>query len=64
VSYDAVAKTIHWLTALAIIVMFGLAWIMTNDVLPAGPLKYGLYQAHKSLGILILVLSVPASFGG
>lgn len=54
-SYTAVAKTLHWLIALAIIGMLALGWIMTS--LPNGPDKFSLFQWHKSIGITILLLS-------
>jgi cytochrome b561 len=55
-SYSAVAKTLHWLIALAIIGMLALGWIMTSQ--PNGPAKFSLFQWHKSIGITILLLSL------
>jgi cytochrome b561 len=57
VRYDSVAKTLHWLIALAIIGMLIVGWVMTS--LPQGsPYKFPLFQWHKSIGITILLLSV------
>jgi len=56
-SYDSVAKTLHWLIAFAIVAMLIIGWTMTN--LPKGdPLKFPLFQWHKSVGITILLLSL------
>lgn len=55
-SYDPVAKTLHWLIALAIIGMLALGWIMAD--LPNGPEKFSLFQWHKSIGLTILVLAL------
>jgi cytochrome b561 len=54
--YNAVAKTLHWLIALGIIGMLALGWIMGS--VPNGPLKFSLFQWHKSIGITILLLSL------
>ncbi len=55
-SYTAVAKTLHWLIAVAIIAMLIIGWTMTS--LPKGEEKFALFQWHKSIGITILLLSV------
>lgn len=56
-SYDNVAKTLHWLIAFAIVAMLAIGWIMTS--LPKGdPNKFALFQWHKSVGITILLLSL------
>ncbi len=55
-SYNAVAKTLHWLIAWAIIGMLALGWIMTS--MANTPLKFSLFQWHKSIGITILLLSL------
>lgn len=56
IQYDPVAKTLHWLIALAIIGMLALGWIM--QALPNGPDKFSLFQWHKSVGITIMLLAV------
>ncbi|MER2519179.1 MAG: cytochrome b [Bdellovibrionales bacterium] len=55
-SYDKVAKTFHWLIALAILGMLALGWTMGDA--PNGPGKSALYGLHKSIGIAILLLSL------
>ena len=55
-SYDAVAKFLHWVIALAIIGMIALGWIMEG--MPTNSLKFSLFQWHKSIGITILLLSL------
>ncbi|MEL8055808.1 MAG: cytochrome b/b6 domain-containing protein [Pseudomonadota bacterium] len=55
--YTTVAIILHWLIALAIILMLAGGWYMTN--LPDGaPGQYELYQLHKSVGITILLLTI------
>lgn len=55
-SYDKVAKTFHWVIALAILGMLALGWTMGE--IPNGPDKFALYGLHKSIGIAILALSL------
>lgn len=55
--YGAVAMTLHWLIAAAIIGMLILGKYMHN-LEDNDPSKFGLYQLHKSTGITILTLSV------
>ncbi len=55
--YGMIAIGFHWLIAFAIIGMLALGTIMV-DMSPASPLKFTLYQWHKSVGITILVLSL------
>lgn len=51
-SYGAVAVTLHWLIAAAILanIWFGVTMVDSED--------YALYQTHKSLGLTILALSL------
>ena len=51
--YTAVAKSLHWLIAALIFVMFPLAWTMGGF---SGIQKFKLYNLHKSIGIAILAL--------
>ena len=53
--YDPVAVTLHWVIALAIIVMIPLGFFMGD--LPIS-IKFDAYIFHKSLGITVLTLSV------
>lgn len=55
--YDAVAITIHWVTALAIVAQVVMGWSMTS-MEPGSYLQFSLYQWHKSVGMTILALSV------
>lgn len=55
-SYNAVAKSLHWLIAASIIGMLALGWIMTG--MDKTPDRFALYQWHKSIGITILLLSL------
>ncbi len=54
-TYDRVAKSLHWLIALAIIFMLVLGW-MLEDL--QGQDKFRAFQLHKSVGITILLLSL------
>ncbi|MCF8479126.1 MAG: cytochrome b [Rhodospirillum sp.] len=51
-AFGAVTKLAHWLTALAVFGMIGLGWYMAD--LPLGAGKLDLYGLHKSIGVLIL----------
>jgi len=55
--YGAVAMSLHWLIAAAIVFMFWLgpymASLSEND-----PWQFPLFQLHKSIGLTILVLSI------
>lgn len=55
--YDAVAMTLHWLIAFAIISLLVIGKIMV-DLPKDDPDKFLFYQSHKSMGLLVLVLSV------
>jgi cytochrome b561 len=46
---------LHWLSGLLILVLLGLGWFMVHGDLTAST-KFDLYQLHKSLGFLGLVL--------
>jgi len=56
-TYTSVAKFLHWTIALAILGMIVLGWVM-GDIPRGDPLKFTLFQAHKSIGITILLLSI------
>ena len=51
--YGTGAIALHWLLALAIAGQLGLGFAM-----PPGPAGFALFQLHKSIGILILALTV------
>lgn len=55
--YTLIAITLHWIIALAVLLMIGLGLTMTS-VRPGSVQQFELYQLHKSIGITILVLSL------
>jgi cytochrome b561 len=56
-SYNAVAKLLHWTIALGILGMIALGWYM-GDLPRSDPMRFQLFQLHKSIGITILLLSL------
>ena len=52
--YGVVARALHWLMAALIIGLIGLGLYMTAQ--PDGDPKWGLYDLHKSLGVLVFGL--------
>lgn len=54
--YSKVAVTLHWLIAAAIVFQLALGWRMGDE--PKGPGLYALFQLHKSIGFVILFLSL------
>lgn len=54
--YTGVAIALHWLLALAILVMAGVGIYMTD--LPVSPWRMKLYNWHKWAGVSFLVLTV------
>jgi cytochrome b561 len=55
--YGAVAMTLHWLIAAAIIFMLAFGKYM-HGLPDSDPNKFAFYQLHKSIGITILVFSL------
>ncbi len=55
--YTAVAIALHWVIALAIVAMLAIGLLMTHGAIPPAT-KFKLYQAHKSIGLSILMLAV------
>lgn len=51
--YSPPAKFFHWLVALCVLLIVPIGFLMGRV---GGPLSTGLYNAHKSLGVLILAL--------
>jgi cytochrome b561 len=47
-------RRLHWWTATMIAAAFALAWVMVAVPLEQLLLKFVLYQAHKTLGLLVL----------
>jgi cytochrome b561 len=54
--YPATSKLLHWLVAACVLVTVPVAIVM--DRIGQGPTQDSLYNLHKSLGVLILVLMV------
>lgn len=60
VRYTAPAIGLHWLIGLLIVTMLAMGLIMTEMDMSAA--KFALYQNHKSLGLLILLLVFVRTF--
>lgn len=58
--YSAVAILLHWLIGLSILAMIPMGWWMSDAIEQpeAQALAYRVFQIHKSIGFLILALSV------
>jgi cytochrome b561 len=54
--YPATSKLLHWLVAACVLITAPVAIAMTR--IAEGPTQDALYNLHKSLGVLILVLMV------
>ena len=54
--YPATSKLLHWLIAASVLTTVPVAITMTR--IAEGPLQNNLYNLHKSLGVLILVLMI------
>ncbi len=54
--YDAVARTLHWVMAAAIMAL----WVVGHmiDALPKGPVRSEVIGLHKAIGVVLLVLAV------
>lgn len=52
--YSGIAKSLHWIVALCVIAIVPMGIMMGN--LPDGPAKNNVFEFHKSLGALILML--------
>jgi len=55
--FDATAITLHWLIAVAILGLLVAGFVMTG-MKPGSPQQFQLYQIHKSVGMLVLALSL------
>ncbi len=53
--YSPVAMALHWLIAALIVLEIGLGWRMEG---PPGAVTFAVYQLHKSIGIMILLLTL------
>jgi cytochrome b561 len=57
VGYGLVSKNFHWIMTVVIILNFVIG-LMLED-LEKGPLRFLLFNIHKSLGILVIILIIP-----
>jgi cytochrome b561 len=55
--YGNVAMTFHWVIALLVIANIGLGLYM-GDLPRSDPMKFTIFQIHKSIGLTVLVLSI------
>ena len=55
-SYGFVSKNFHWIMALIILFNFTLGYFMGD--LDKGPLRFFIFNFHKSIGILVIVLII------
>lgn len=55
--YNAIAQLLHWIMAIAIIAMIIVGEVM-GDLSRDDPMKFELYQLHKSAGLTILALAL------
>src|SRR5512140_1451834 len=55
-SWSPAQRWLHWLTAGLVLVGFGLGWWMVAVPFRALLLKFALYQAHKTIGLVVLAL--------
>lgn len=54
--YSAAAKTLHWLMAAAILTSLPIGILLSR--VPEGPIQNTMYDIHRSLGAVILLLAV------
>jgi len=54
--YSGYAIGLHWATAALIVALFFVGWRMV--ALPISPAKFELYALHKSLGVVVLAVTV------
>ena len=60
--YSNVAIALHWLVAIGVFVMIGLAWYMTE--IPKGtPSRSFFFNLHKSIGLTLGIIVAPGNLG-
>ncbi|GDX36864.1 cytochrome b [Candidatus Pelagibacterales bacterium] len=59
-SYGFVSKNFHWIMTFVILLNFSLGFFMGD--LDKGPLRFFIFNLHKSLGILIIILIILRLF--
>ena len=57
-AWSTAQRRLHWWTASLVGLGFGLGWVMVAVPLRALLAKFLLYQAHKTLGLLVLLLTL------
>jgi cytochrome b561 len=53
-AYTVTARVLHWVTASLVLIMLPLGLVIANDW--GGPLQDPLYNLHRSIGVLILLI--------
>jgi cytochrome b561 len=53
--YSPLNQALHWITALCVLAILPLAWVMTNA--KDGPFDEALYNWHKTLGLIVLLVT-------
>lgn len=56
--YSGTARALHWLVALLLVVTIPIAFLMDNDKLFSEAAQNVLYDSHKLIGLLVLLLIV------
>ncbi len=54
--WPAVQRRLHWATAALVLIAFPLGWLMVNTPLSQLLAKFLLYQVHKTIGLIVLIL--------
>jgi len=55
--YSPLNQALHWITALCMLAILPLAWVMTNAK-DGTPFDDALYNWHKTLGLIVLLVTV------
>jgi len=58
VAWSLVQRGLHWLGATLVLIGFGLGWWMVAVPFRALLLKFTLYQAHKTVGLIIFLVTL------
>jgi cytochrome b561 len=57
-AWSPAQRGLHWLGAVLVLIGFGLGWWMVALPFRALVLKFALYQAHKTIGLVVLVITL------
>jgi cytochrome b561 len=63
-AYTPIMKAIHWTTVIIVIMLLLIGWTMTSDLTMSTATRGMLFALHKSLGILILLLTLFRLYWG